>query len=270
MHKHYTAYFKSNTQEQDLSKLRLCANMALLARFSRPVQRLNLTPPWLRRICMHQVPGLRPKSALVRYNNMTAATRQGDNLDPTELIAEETLPGYDPADYYPVRLGEVLGGKYRVISKLGFGSRSTVWLCRDESQYLSINYLFRQHNTYPLYSPSPEYVAVKAYINQIQSNSELEAYLHLDTLPSQHQGQAYVRKAYDYFELESPHRKHLCLVQEPLGVSLGDVLNRIQRGPLEAPAVRYIIRRVLKALDYLHTEANIVHTGREWDKLGSE
>ena len=94
-------------------------------------------------------------------------------------------------------------------------------------------------------------------------NPELQAYLHLDTLQSQHEGRRYFREACDYFKVDGLRGEHLCLVQEPLGVSLGDVLNRFQRGPLEASAVRYIVRRVLKALDYLHTEAKIVHTGRQ-------
>ena len=46
-------------------------------------------------------------------------------------IDEETLPWYKPEDFYPVRIGEVFQSKYQVVGKLGFGSVSTVWLCRD-------------------------------------------------------------------------------------------------------------------------------------------
>lgn len=46
-------------------------------------------------------------------------------------IEEETLPGYLAERYYPVRLGEVSQSRYKVIAKLGYGSSSTVWLCRD-------------------------------------------------------------------------------------------------------------------------------------------
>jgi hypothetical protein len=46
-------------------------------------------------------------------------------------VEEETLPNYDPDEFYPVRIGDAFNGKYLVIGKLGFGANSTVWLCRD-------------------------------------------------------------------------------------------------------------------------------------------
>lgn len=44
---------------------------------------------------------------------------------------EETLPTYDSTLYYPMRIGDIVGGHYQVVSKLGFGSTSTVWLASD-------------------------------------------------------------------------------------------------------------------------------------------
>lgn len=44
---------------------------------------------------------------------------------------EECLPDYHPEQFYPVRLGDVIQARYRVIGKLGYGANSTVWLCRD-------------------------------------------------------------------------------------------------------------------------------------------
>lgn len=52
-------------------------------------------------------------------------------LDPKKKIEEEEVPLYDPRDFYPVYLGEVFASRYQVVSKLGFGTSSTVWLCRD-------------------------------------------------------------------------------------------------------------------------------------------
>lgn len=52
-------------------------------------------------------------------------------LDPLDKIEEETLPLYKPENYYPVFIGEVFGSRYQVVSKLGYGTSSTVWLCRD-------------------------------------------------------------------------------------------------------------------------------------------
>lgn len=48
-----------------------------------------------------------------------------------EEIEEETLPNYNPLDFYPIRIGEILVARYRIVGKLGFGANSTVWLARD-------------------------------------------------------------------------------------------------------------------------------------------
>ncbi|KAF2717604.1 hypothetical protein K431DRAFT_323022 [Polychaeton citri CBS 116435] len=56
----------------------------------------------------------------------------GFPLLPTETkFEEERLTGYKADDFYPVRFGEVFRSKYQVVAKLGFGTASTVWLCRD-------------------------------------------------------------------------------------------------------------------------------------------
>lgn len=52
-------------------------------------------------------------------------------LSPDRPVEEETLPAYDPEEFYPVHIGDVFKGKYLVLGKLGFGANSTVWLCRN-------------------------------------------------------------------------------------------------------------------------------------------
>lgn len=48
-----------------------------------------------------------------------------------ELIEEESIPSYKAEQFYPVHIGQVFESRYQVVSKLGFGTSSTVWLCRD-------------------------------------------------------------------------------------------------------------------------------------------
>jgi serine/threonine-protein kinase SRPK3 len=44
-------------------------------------------------------------------------------------ISEEPIGRYCDGGYHPVRIGDVFhGGKYKVVSKLGHGVYSTVWL----------------------------------------------------------------------------------------------------------------------------------------------
>lgn len=49
------------------------------------------------------------------------------------LIDEERSPNYNPQKYYPCGIGESVG-KYRILSKLGWGASSTAWLAEDTSR----------------------------------------------------------------------------------------------------------------------------------------
>lgn len=76
----------------------------------------------LRLVRSTKIPSLQQRSV---------ATRAPTILSADAVVEEQTLPGYRPEDYYPVQLGEIFSGRYVVISKLGYGVSSTVWLARD-------------------------------------------------------------------------------------------------------------------------------------------
>jgi len=47
------------------------------------------------------------------------------------VVDEERIPGYISEHYYPANPGDVLEGRYRLVTKIGWGSSSTVWLAFD-------------------------------------------------------------------------------------------------------------------------------------------
>ena len=47
----------------------------------------------------------------------------------TTPLEEEREAGFQK--FYPMTLGEVINEKYKVVGKLGFGSASTIWCCRN-------------------------------------------------------------------------------------------------------------------------------------------
>ncbi|MCJ1259976.1 hypothetical protein MMC24_007816 [Lignoscripta atroalba] len=173
------------------------------------------------------------------------------SLGPDRFVEEETLPDYDPEQFYPVHIDEVFHEQYQVIGKLGYGANSTVWLCRD------IRYAFVASTS------GHQYVALKVYIKTPTQtmNRELLAYQHLRTLPSSHVGHAYIRELLDSFEVVRPNgNRHHCLVHQPLHMTLWD-LQRLggKSTVLPEDMVRSALRYLLQALDFLHTEANITH-----------
>jgi hypothetical protein len=84
-------------------------------------------------------------AGLLRWtrNKLNPAPRRSFANQPKALssgrpVEEETLPDYDPEEFYPVHIGDVFKGKYQVLGKLGFGANSTVWLCRN-TEYGSVD-----------------------------------------------------------------------------------------------------------------------------------
>ncbi|KAL1880228.1 hypothetical protein VTK73DRAFT_6056 [Phialemonium thermophilum] len=52
-------------------------------------------------------------------------------FDRSVKLEEEHFPWYSSKKFYGARIGEILHRTYQVIVKLGFGTASTTWLCRD-------------------------------------------------------------------------------------------------------------------------------------------
>ncbi|KAJ3553203.1 hypothetical protein NPX13_g10938 [Xylaria arbuscula] len=168
-----------------------------------------------------------------------------------EKIEEELFPDYVASRYYPVRIGELLRERYQIVGKLGFGTTSTVWLARDLRG--------RQH------------VALKLFVNSEamgkQLDRELAIYKRISSSSTNHRGRGAVRKLLDSFDVTDPDGRHQCLVHPLLGES---VLIFFYRNPvrrLPAPVLAFILHRLFLALDFLHTECQIIHTDIKADNI---
>lgn len=167
-------------------------------------------------------------------------------LDPSVIVEEETLPGYNPSNFCPIRIGDLLQDRYHIIGKLGYGSRSTVWLCRDLKSL-----------------DSSAYVALKIYTNNIlKSNREIPIYKYTNSFRNcSHVGRRYVRALLDHFELEGPQGKHICLVHEAAGMNFEELRELLPNETFEPDLLRQSFRSIVRGLHFLHSEARVIHTG---------
>lgn len=94
----------------------------------------------------------------------------------------------------------------------------------------------------------------------IASGRELKIYEHLARVNSTHPGQALIRELYDSFDLHGPAGQHRCLVLQPMHMTLLEMMG-LNPKPFNLPLLKMTVKRLLLALDFLHTEANVIHTG---------
>ncbi|KAL3455143.1 kinase-like domain-containing protein [Aspergillus heterothallicus] len=167
------------------------------------------------------------------------------------LIEEETLPHYQPAHYYSVNIGDVYLSRYKIAGKLGYGAYSTSWLCQD----------LRANNKYIVLKVStclPDFPTA--------TERELRIYEHLSKIESSHPGQALIRGMYYSFDMHSTGGKHQCLVLQPMQMRVLEMLGTNPK-PFDMPLLKMTVRRLLLVLDFLHTEAGVIHADLKTDNL---
>ncbi|KAJ0416883.1 kinase-like domain-containing protein [Aspergillus carlsbadensis] len=163
-------------------------------------------------------------------------------IDSERCFEEEEIPDYQANRFYPVELGQIVQDRYQIIAKFGFGSSSTTWLARDLQAH--------------------RYVALKIYVHTSLVHRELPLYHHIagHVGDSSHPGRRNIRSLLDSFEIKGPDGNHLVLVFDPAQMSLRDMKVVFFPDGFHEDFVRGAVIELLKGLDFLHTQAEIVHT----------
>lgn len=94
-----------------------------------------------------------------------------------------------------------------------------------------------------------------------QLENELEMYKRIFASSSKHPGRSAVRELLDSFDVTGTDGSHRCLVHPPLWESMWTFLNRNPVRRLPPVVLAVTLRRLFQALDYLHTECKVIHTG---------
>ncbi|KAM9752692.1 SRSF protein kinase 3 isoform 2-T2 [Menidia menidia] len=166
-----------------------------------------------------------------------------------ELHWKDGQDSEDPGEYcyggyHPVRVGDTFNRRYQVVSKLGWGFFSTVWLCVDLK--------------------SGRRVAVKVLKSGpgfAQAGQDELALLRCAAGASARRPSSpRVVQLLDEFKLAGVNGVHMCLVLELLGPDLRSWQVCFGNPGLQRPWVKQILTQVLQGLDYLHTKCKIIHT----------
>ncbi|KAM0799828.1 CMGC protein kinase [Usnea florida] len=157
-----------------------------------------------------------------------------------QIIEEEAHDAITKGRYYPVQIGDVVENKFQIVAKLGYGLSSTVWLAKD----------FRGRRA----------VALKIFTNDCQNREEVNVYKHLMGVKSNHPGRHCLRGALDSFTLQGPNGEHQCIAHTPMLENTQELLRRNPSHRFTEDLLRVFLQRLLSALDYLHTNAHLIHT----------
>ncbi|RDW70454.1 uncharacterized protein DSM5745_07965 [Aspergillus mulundensis] len=173
--------------------------------------------------------------------------RHSSNMGNGPRIEEQTLPSYHKKRYYPVRIGDTLNDRYRIIAKLGYGGYSTVWLARDErtKQYASLKVCIEQNDN----QPSP-------VLNEVNILQRMQKLAETKNNP----GRFFTRLATDIFELHTSSGRHYCIASKPQGHSLRLLQETFPNGKVPKLLVKSLISRLFFAINWLHASCNLIHT----------
>ena len=163
--------------------------------------------------------------------------------------AVEDIERYGPGGYHPVHLGDKLSaGRYEVIYKLGYGSYSTVWLCKDVQNQC--------------------YVSVKVGVSDTRglrrrNEFEREIFHTLRSGNPTHPGKRFVMPLLDDFTLEGPNGHHQCFVCPVAlnSVAIAKEASVSDNFMFPAQVGRSIATQSLLALSYIHS-CGIAHAGK--------
>ncbi|KAI6824809.1 hypothetical protein KC342_g11379 [Hortaea werneckii] len=165
-----------------------------------------------------------------------------------QRIEEETVPNYKSSRYYPVQIRDVFQDRYEVLGKLGYGATSTTWFCRD--QY------------------AEDFKVLKICIHESgRPLREQHAYSQFSGLRTSNIGYWFTRLAKKRFEMTGPSGfPHACFVFAPAACTIEEIL-KYHDGPLDMDFIKSTLRCAIRALDFLHSDAHLIHTDVKLDNV---
>ncbi|XP_065142294.1 SRSF protein kinase 3 [Paramisgurnus dabryanus] len=184
------------------------------------------------------------KSSHVVMDSKQKTVRRCEHLESDCQEDQEDSSDYCYGGYHPIQLGDVFNKRYKVVSKLGWGYFSTVWLCIDLR--------------------SGRHVAVKVLKSGAgftQAGQDEVTLLRCASGPTARNPlKERIVQLLDEFKIAGVNGIHICLVLELLGPDLRCWQVCFGNPGLSLTCVKRVITQVLEGLVYLHTHCKIIHT----------
>jgi serine/threonine-protein kinase SRPK3 len=133
--------------------------------------------------------------------------------------------------------------RYTVLSKLGWGHFSTVWLVADAARGGAHAALKIQKSASHYTEAARDEITL---LTQIRDGDPADA--------------KHCVRLLDAFDHVGPHGRHVCMAFEVLGDNLLSLIKTFRYRGVPLPAVRELARQILVGLDYLHASRSIIHT----------
>ncbi|KAL6874802.1 kinase-like domain-containing protein [Trichoderma novae-zelandiae] len=172
-----------------------------------------------------------------------------------EEDVDEGRAAYRPGGFHPVYVGDIFNERWKVLSKLGYGRYSTVWLVGDlqargdgPEEFRALKILSAE-----FYGPDKE-------------TFEKGILTHLRDGDRSHAGYSFVCHLLHDFEHQGPNGTHRCFVFELMGETLRSFGTWFREDMIPEPVMCKFTIQLLIALDFAH-DHNVVHTDIKPDNI---
>eukprot|EP00444_Apocalathium_aciculiferum_P018153 CAMPEP_0183450386 /NCGR_PEP_ID=MMETSP0370-20130417/112454_1 /TAXON_ID=268820 /ORGANISM="Peridinium aciculiferum, Strain PAER-2" /LENGTH=583 /DNA_ID=CAMNT_0025641535 /DNA_START=12 /DNA_END=1759 /DNA_ORIENTATION=- len=180
------------------------------------------------------------------YSGSESCSRTSDDGSSSDGGSDEDDPReYKHGGYHPVTPYQLYTARYRVLSKLGAGAFSTVWLCADEKE---------------MGPQGADLVAMKVCKSKKSVTEQaLDEVELLERLQDAKHGSPHVVKMMGHFWHSGPNGRHKCMVFEVMGENLLALVKHYDYNGLPLAMVKRLARHTLMGLAYIHSRG-VIHT----------